>query len=552
MRTDLHFRFIRTDIMKTRGGIFLIMILLAPTGYPLRTQPAEKSALKIDMDTAVRIGVANNFALRAVKYRTEVVDKILTERWRQYLPSLDVSYNRQREIVKGERDTTSHEVRLTIEQVIYDGGRRGLDLDMARLNSILAREDFQVIYGTIRLDIIRAYVRVLAASGKIDLNRKSLERGRLQLRDARREFEVGFSTRLQVMQVASLAQEIELSLMQAINEHSNAVYQLKVVLNLDHNVELELDGDILRDYRLEIPGVDIEQLIDRARQERPEVLRSRVNIFRLDKEKAIAEDYWIPQLSVGGFAGRRGEAFPLTENTWGVFFRFTFPIFSNSTESRSDLTSDTTDNSVRSDTSSRVSLLDNLGYDRAILESRLALSEAIDQHNQLEQQIALEVQQAYTNMREAWEEIRIGNGRFYFQYETARLLTLQFRVGQGKRSDIVFAESELVQAQEDLVDALARFLTSGLELEFAAGMDPGALESYEFDPGNGNTLLSRMQIDFASPLNVKPEDFDAEARQRLIEEIEGRADESGEDGAPPAGEEDEELRDGLLNRIEIE
>jgi outer membrane protein TolC len=540
--------------MKTKGGIFLIMILFASAGSPLRSEEAEKTALKIDMDTAVRIGVANHFALKAVKYRTEVVDKIITERWRQYLPTLDLSYNRQREIVKGERDTTSHEVRLTIEQVIYDGGRRGLDLDMARLNSILARKDFNVIYGTVRLDIVRAYVRVLAASGKIDLNRKSLERGRLQLKDARREFEVGFSTRLQVMQVASLAQEIELSLMQSINEHSNAVYQLKVILNLDHSIRLELDGDILRDYRLEIPGVDVDELIDRARQARPEVLRSRVNIFRLDKEKEIAEDYWIPQLSVGGFAGRRGEEFPLTEDTWGVFFRFTFPIFSNSTESRSDLTSSTTDNSVRSDTSSRVSLLDNLGYDRAILESRLALTEAVDQHKQLEQQIALEVQQAYTNMREAWEEIRIGNGRFYFQYETARLLTTQFQVGQGKRSDIVFAESELVQAQEDLVDALARFLTSGLELEFAAGMDPGALESYEYAPGNGNTLLSQMELNFTGPLSVKSADFDAEARLRLIEELEGRggetdAEERAERDSPDG---DETLRDGLLNRIEIE
>lgn len=547
--------------MKTKGGIFLIMILLTPAGFPLRAQEVEQTALKIDMDTAVRIGAANHFALKAVKHRTAVVDQIITERWRQFLPSLDISYNRQREIVKGERDTTSHEVRLTIEQVIYDGGQRELDLDMARLNSILARKDFNVIYGTVRLDIVRAYVRVLAASGKIDLNRKSLERGRLQLKDARREFEVGFSTRLQVMQVASLAQEIELSLMQSINEHSNAVYQLKVILNLDHSVKLELAGDILRDYRLVIPGVDVEDLISRARQERPEVLRSRVNIFRLDKEKAVAEDYWIPQLSVGGFAGRRGEEFPLSEDTWGVFFRFTFPIFSNSTESRSDLTSSTTENSVRSDSSARVSVLDNLGYDRAILESRLALSEAVDQHKQLEQQIALEVQQAYTNMREAWEEIRIGNGRFYFQYETARLLTMQFEVGQGKRSDIVFAESELVQAQEDLVDSLARFITSGLELEFAAGMDPGALESYEFDPGNGNTLLSQMQLNFSNPLSVERTDFDAEERLKLIEELEGRsgeADAGDSDGSPEGNEsgttdgDDENLRDGLLNRIEIE
>ena len=528
------------------------MICCAPMTAALRAEEADSNVLRIDMETAVRIGAANHFALKVVKHRTAVLDHIITERWRQYLPSLDVSYNRQREIVKGERDTTAHEVRLTIEQVIFDGGRRGLDLDMARLNSILARKDFSVIYGNLRLDIVRAYVRVIAAAGKIDLNRKSLERGELQLKDARREFEVGFGTRLQVMQVASLVQEIELSLMQSQNEYSNALYQLKTILNLDHNVELQLAGDILRDYRLAVPGVNVDELISRARNERPEILRSRVNIFRLDKEREIAEDYWIPQVSVGGFAGRRGEEFPLSDDTWGVFFRFTFPIFANSTESRADLTQDTTDNSTRSDTTSRVSIMDNLGYDRAILESEIALSEAVDQHKQLEQQIALEVKQAYTNMREAWEEIRIGNGRFYFQYETARLLTRQFQVGQGKRSDIVFAENELVQAQEDLVDALSRFITSGLELEFAAGMTPGQLEVYRFEPGNGNTLLSRMDSQLSGPLRIDGTGMDLEARRELIRQLEGRGNGEAESEEAEAENQENPLEDGILNRIELE
>lgn len=487
------------------GYILVAAFLLLCVPVEFRaTAKSRGKELRVDLDTAIRIGVANNVALRAIDYKKEAVKKLITERWRAYLPSLGISFDRSRTIVDGttasasgsivstSTDVISNEVRVTINQVIYDGGQRDLDLDLARIEAILTSEDFRLSYNRLRLDIQNTFFEALAAYGKIELNQRSLERARYQLRQTKLEEQVGFTTRVQVLTVAARVREIELRLERARNAYTQAIHRLKLVMNLDFEVGLSVRGDLFRDFYLEPPGIELDGLVQRARSLRPEYKRSLAAIHRLKKEKDIAENYWIPQFSVGGYVGRRGEVFPLREDTWGVNFAVTFPIGPNTTSTNSGVDVARDGSSRTGTTNTQLNIADDLGYDRRLLEKKSELAEALAEHDQLDNTLAIEVNSAHDSLRESWEAIRIGNGRVYFQYASIRILETSYKVGAVRRADIVDAEVELVEAQEELTDSIASYLTAAHELEFAAAMDPGALELFRLRQGIGNTLPGKI------------------------------------------------------------
>jgi outer membrane protein TolC len=484
----------------------LVAGFICVAGFVANPAPGESGDkdLIVDLETAVRIGVANNVALRAIDYKKEAVKKLITERWRTYLPSLGVSFDRSRTIVDGttasasgsivstSTDVISNEIRVTLNQVIYDGGQRDLDLDLARIDAILTSEDFRLSYNRLRLDIQNTFLEALAAYGKIELNQRSLERARYQLRQTKLEEQVGFTTRVQVLTVAARVREIELRLERARNAYTQAIHRLKRVMNLDFEVGLRLRGDLFRDFFLEAPGVALDGLVQRARSLRPEYKRSLAAIHRLKKEKDIAENYWIPQFSVGGYVGRRGETFPLREDTWGVNFAVTFPIGPNTTSTNSGVDVARDGSSRTGTTNTQLNIADDLGYERRLLEKKSDLAEALAEHDQLDNTLAIEVNSAHDSLRESWEAIRIGNGRVYFQYASIRILETSYKVGAVRRADIVDAEVELVEAQEELTDSIASYLTAVHELEFSAAMDPGTLELFRLRRGIGNTLPGKI------------------------------------------------------------
>ena len=474
-------------IAARRGLRFCVLCLILIRTPGLAAD--DSKSLKLTMDTAVSIGAANYFALQANQGKQLAIRQLITERWRAYLPAFGVSYNRIHDINKGETDSLSQEVRINIEQIIYDGGRRSLDLDLARIQALLTRDDFRVTYNKLRLDIQKAYLHVLSEKGQILLNSKSLERAKEELRLVRREEQLGFATRVQVLTVAARLREIELARQQAEIAYRQGLHDFQALLNLDFDTELELEGDLFTDFYLLPPSIPVRDLISSARTLRAEVGRSKTNLHRLNKERELAEDSWIPRVSLNGYVGRTGPALPVRDRSWGVNLTLSFPIGSTTSETQAGGAYSKGDNSFSSNQSTTMKFFDDLSYDRRVLESRIAMGEAIAEQRQLDNQLAIEVTKAYDNVRSQWESIRIGNGRVYFQFESLRLLHARFGVGEVKRADILLQETELVRAQEDLTKAISDYLIGVYELEYAAGRDPGVLGLFRNLKGGGNTIL---------------------------------------------------------------
>ncbi|MCE9598402.1 MAG: TolC family protein [Spirochaetia bacterium] len=462
-----------------------IAILASIPAFGDTTKP-----MLLDLDTAIRVGTTNHFALQAAENKQVVIRKLITERWRAYLPSAGISYSRTSTVQVGATDNLSNEIRLNIEQIIYDGGRRSLDLDLARIQQILAKDEFRITYNQIRLAIQRAYLQTLAAKGKVILNQKSMERARIQLHEARREETLGFTTRVQVLTVAARLREIELALSQARSGYRQSLHDLKLALNLDYETPIEVDGDLFYDFYLKPPETDLLHLIESGRRRRPEMAKAETNLQKLKKEREIAENAWIPRFSVGGYVGRTGNDLtkPPQQPNWGVNLKLTFPL-QGSTGSLQSGASVIPDTQRSNNDTAEVKIFDDIGYDRRVLESRIALGQGVEEYKSVRTKVPVEIAKAHDKLTQGWEAIRIGNGRAFFQFEGLRIVNARTGVGDLKRSDILLQETELVRAQQDLDDAIANYMISAYELEYASGLDPGSLNLFILKRGAGNTLL---------------------------------------------------------------
>lgn len=458
----------------------------------------------LDMDEAIALGVTQSYELKAVEYRGRAARELIREKERPLLPAVGISLERSRTIVDGTTanqsgsisstfsDVLSNELRLNTEYVVYDGGIRRMERDSARIEANLFREDYRAAEGRLRLEIQKAYLDVIASRGKIQLGERSLERAREQLRLARLEKESGFLTEANVLAVAARVREIELRLRKARNAHDQALDLLKARLTLDYDMDISTKDDLFFDFIINPPPVQYKPLISRARSNRPEYVRSQAKVYKLKREHEIARNYWIPKLSLGAYVGRRGEYFPLREDVWGVSFKVTFPI-GNSTSTTNSGAGVQRDGASRTGTtSSNLQLFDNYSHNRVIMETGAALANALAEHQQLENQLAREVKTVHDELQEAYDSIRLGNGQVYFLNTGIHIMTTRYEAGAVRRLEIMQAEVDLAEAQENLTDALASYVLASHKLEYAAAMEPGSLRLTKRMHNAGNTLPGKL------------------------------------------------------------
>lgn len=473
--------------------LFMCLFLLNTTclffaDSTAHANPAGNS-LQIGMDEAISIGITNSFLLKSIRHKQSSIRSLITERWRAYLPALGLSYVRTRSINDANEDTLSHKIRFNIEQVVYDGGQRSLDLDRAKLDFLLNRHDFLITYNELQLQVREAYLRSIAARGKILLNQKSLARAKIELRHTQLERKIGFATDAQVYTVAARVREIELALQQSRNSHTTSLHDLRQILNLDFRTDIHLTDSLFNDFYLAPPRADLGELVLRARNQRPEIKRALAAIHRQRKELQMVEREWIPRLSLNGYSGRNGEQFPLREKEWGLGFSITMPLGSSKTKAGSNYSNMNNGEKRSSSSSGDIDLLEDLSRGRRELESKSALATSVSDYQRLNNSLAIEIHRNYDQAHENWEAIRIGNGQVYFQYISLQIQKTRYKVGGVRRADIVEAERDLVRAQESLTDAVANYIISIYKLEFSSALNPGHLNLIHLKTNQGNTIL---------------------------------------------------------------
>lgn len=477
--------------------------------------------LSLSMEEAEVVGVTNSVILQSLKDRREVFKMISTEKWRNYLPRVGVSYFGLKNNNLNQSDSQYNDIRVQINQLLYDGGENKLEIESASLQELINQEDWKITKDKLSLEIRKTYIKSLANQVKLHFVKKTLERTLSQINDIKKENAAGFATELQRLEVESKIREIELLLLKTESNSNQANIELRKTLNLPLELPLRLKESLLNDYVL-LPPYFKEETSNLAVAHKPEIKKSQITIENLKTRKEITENYWKPKVFLGSYYGQNiNGPLPVKNDVYGFSISFQTQLGSTTNQSTANYGMQTDGTGIQripgfgpqfvgrgenAFNSSTLNLFDDLSYSRKIYEGKIALSDAVRNNQLIEIALKAEAFKAREKVRETWQILRLTNSRFYITYETWKSMQAKSATGFSKKTEMLSAELELLKSADDLTTAISSYLESVMDLSFATGVDVSEWQFYMYKKGEGNSLLAQLYSDDSFIFN-KPKDL---------------------------------------------
>jgi outer membrane protein TolC len=215
----------------------------------------------------------------------------------------------------------------------------------------------------------------------------------------------------------------------------------KRTLALDPTLQFQLDSqelEKLKQSALTLPGIPDDTLLDASLARRLDLVNEADRILDAERKIAVAQDRLRAELNIVGAAGgaSREVGNPRTLDPYGR--------------------------------EGRLGLEFDLPFDRVAEENdyRAALllrNQQQRRYEDLQDQIRLEVRQAYRKLEQAEKRFHIQSDQLSLALERRRVAELLLQFGRASTRRILEAQSDLVSAQNDRTDALVNFAVATLE-----------------------------------------------------------------------------------------
>jgi outer membrane protein TolC len=434
--------------------------MTALTAFVLVLAPAARAqtrALTLTLDEAIARGTANSMRLAELQARGEAAAAVEDRRGADKLPvtSLLGGYTRTNhvdqfilaQIGQGIRVLypdvpDNYFARLDLQWPIYTGGRTDALERAARAEREAAGEDLAAARADLRLEITRAFWALVTARDTAVVLGRSLDSIDSHVRDLRNRLQQGLIPPNDVLTAdAQLARERLLAI-EADTASAVAEADLQRLLGLDATQTIQPRA------ALEEPAAAqpaLTALLESAKSGRAErralVDRAEAAEARIDAAAASAK----PQLSVLGgydYARPNPRIFPRAdewEDSWDLSLNVSWA-FWDSGRSRADRAEATANASA--------------------VKARLS---------DLDRQIAFEVRQRQLELDASRAAVPVANAGVRAAVEARRVLGERFNAGVATSTEVLDAQTDVLQAELQLTRALANVRLAEARLERAIG-----------------------------------------------------------------------------------
>lgn len=252
-----------------------------------------KEPLMLSMDEAVRIAIENSREMWKIddgiaQVKEARKDARDAKKAAEDIMALSFEEIAQLELLTGQKiDVTSNYV----EKLLAKNGYYITYADAQQANLEKNRE---MLLAGIEIETKSLYYNVLVAEQTISINKLNLTKAEEQLRVVNLKFSNGSATKAEVLNAEMAVQKAKTELDSAVDDYSMAQ------LNLLNKLELPFDtGFILTDTNLTyLPTeeIDLDQAIEKAKAERPEILTAQNNLKLQQMETHAYTAYYTSNL----------------------------------------------------------------------------------------------------------------------------------------------------------------------------------------------------------------------------------------------------------------
>lgn len=324
-----------------------------------------------------------------------------------------------------------------LQQQIFDFGKTiSRVAGTSDLNSA-SEEDLISAKQNLILNTYIAYYNYLQAIRVKDVNVESLKQAQEHLRQAKSFYDVGKSPEFDVLKAETDESNAKVSLLISENNIIVSKLQLENILNtkLENDVQLKDNLEITKDT------VEVKNALTVALQNHPDLLSAKL---RVDAGRSFLTSSWtanLPTISLtGGYNWRTYYLNQKFLNSWNIGLTLTLPIFQG------------------------------FALDAGIEQARANLKNAEATFDYVKQNINLDVQQQYANLKLAITKIDASKLFLKQAGETLKIAEGRYKEGVGSPIEITDARVTLLNAQILYIQSLYDYQVSYVRMQKAIGI----------------------------------------------------------------------------------
>ena len=353
----------------------------------------------------------------------------------------------------GTMTSTSSEVNyngsygLNASWTVWNGGRNQKSLDKSKLTAEMAEYATAESANSIQEQITQYYVQILYLTEAATVSERVLEASKLQRDRAREMVSVGSLARVDLMQLEAQVSQDEYNVVNARTQAENYKLRLKQLLELVGNDDFNIATPVIDDSRVLsiIPSKD--DVYANAYGVRPEIQSGKLSIESAELDIDIARRGFYPSLSMSagiGTSNSSGQHTALGEQ-WkrnlnnSIGLTLSVPIFDNR----------------QNRTNVRKAKLSKQAADLSLQDT--------------EQQLYREIESYWLNARNAQQQYMAAKANVESMQQSYDLVSEQFRLGLKNIVELTTGKNNLLQAEQQMLEAKYTALLNLAMLRFYQG-----------------------------------------------------------------------------------
>lgn len=316
--------------------LLLLLLVLLPFGTMAQDKP-QRWTLRDCLDYAL----ANNIQVKKSKVSYLSGQEDTEQAKAQLFPSLSASVTQgfvnypSSDAVSNNSYSGNYSVNASWK--LFDGNRRNNAIKQQKIQNQVDELSIEQSEDDIQISLVQTYMQVLYATEAVRINRNTVEVSKAQRDRAAELLKAGSISAVDLSQLESQYSTDKYQLVVAQTNLDNYKLQLKQLLELDINEEIELDIPQLTANDVLFPLPDKQQIYNTSLSVMPEVRSSQLNINIAELETKKARAGYLPSLSLNAGIGTghlSGTDYTFGSQVWNKFnesfgVTLSIPIFTN-------------------------------------------------------------------------------------------------------------------------------------------------------------------------------------------------------------------------------
>ncbi len=430
----------------------MVICLLFPAMGGAALGSAEEGVLSLK--EAVEIALERSAAIHSAREGMKGADYLRKAAVADFLPTLRTEYDYTRldeapfirfgtlleKRTIGTQDNYSWTT--VVDQPLFKGGALYWSYRLAKLGVDLSNVSFELLKQDLILRVKEAYFTILKAEKIREVAIRSVEQLESGVKVSKAFYDVGIIPKNDLLQTQlELAQERQ-DLTSAKVELAIAKASFNTLLRRDVGMEVEVE-DILEYRPMEL---SFEECLGTAWKNRPELRETELNVQLAEKEVRLAKSEYFPSVNlsfnyerVGDDPGVSGSEFE-EKDSWNIMAtaRWTFWQWGKKRQ--------------------------------LVREKETKLVQAEDSKIQVEDEISLEVKDAYLRLMEARDKIGVAEVAVEQAEENFRINAERFKEQVATTTEVLDAQTLLTEARSNYFNALSDHNIARARLDRAMGI----------------------------------------------------------------------------------